>query len=667
MMRVNVSEYPKNLPWETKVFSMPNIPRGDIGLIEVLKEILLKVKNNITVSERLHFTGSESNITLNEACIRLRPMKMVIKTPSGWHLSSESEKWLQTEDNLYLAAVLCSRIKFVAEILYYLDSPKTAAQLQEIALSEYALNWKTTSDINSRLVWLRQLGLVNFQEFSLLYSLTETGKDFLNSIIINEPVKPDYFDETAGEEQICISDWAIEYCKFPQNRKQSIGYIIGDTKQFETTIKDYVQLIDGTVTYDHIVKFTKENYDISESSLRSFFTTLSNLHIVERKTDVLYDTTQEAKKWAENPRILDLLCMMQKHFYFIFELLQVLNDTPMTYKELAATAKVSYGFDRENVDEIRKRILIFKSAKLVQNASVDKFTVTERAKKLLDLVPVQPLALASSSSIAQPPITDDNADFFTQLRLAAKDSNNFERLERLTKIAFEKLGFQAQWLGGAGKTDVLIQASGTSDQSFSVTVDAKSTITGNVTDGLVDFDTLSEHKSKHKSDFSAIVGGSFQTERLINRSIDHGVVLFDIDTLETLIRNHSEVPIQVTLYKKVFEKPGLADITCLNEEREKVQRYGNLLHAVMDCLVAERNDPETHGILQPRDIYRSLRSSELFNSSPNVDEITSMLDFLASPLIGCIEKVKEGYCAVGTLNDAAQKFEFYARMCQPTK
>lgn len=39
-MRVNATEYPKSLSWEMKSFSMPNIPRGTLGMKENLKIIL---------------------------------------------------------------------------------------------------------------------------------------------------------------------------------------------------------------------------------------------------------------------------------------------------------------------------------------------------------------------------------------------------------------------------------------------------------------------------------------------------------------------------------------------------------------------------------------------------------------------------------------------------
>lgn len=666
-MRVDISEYPKAISWEMKSFSMPNIPRGTSGMKENLRVILEMVRNNISPSQKLSIEGSESKIDLGTACVRLRPMKLLLKTQNGWELSEEAKKWLDTDDDLYLAAFLCSRIKFLAEILYYLDEPKTAAMLQDIAINEYKLSWKTKSDINARLVWLRQLGLVEFQDFSLLYFLTDLGKEFVKNIEIVEPITQDFsFDETINESELKISDWAIGSCaNVSRERKASIGYIVGDMKQFQSTISEYIQLISGRKTFDQILEYTIENYDIAASSLRSFLTTLTNMSIIERKSAMIYDITDTAKAWREKEQILDLLCIMHRQFGFMFEMLSVLEHRSMSNKELAATAKVSYGFKRENIDEIRKRVSIFLTAKLIRNDSIDTYTITSRGKKLLSLIsvdePIDPDVGVEDDLKYE---SDLNTQFFTELRLAAKDSSNFERLEKQVKVAFEKLGFEAQWLGGTGKTDVLIKATGNSLTTFFVTVDAKSTMSGNVTDGLVDFDTLEEHKRKHKADFSAVVSGSFQNERLIKRAIEHKVVLIDIDTLETLISNHSDVPIQVTAYRKLFENPGIANVSYLEEEREKIKRYGQLLHAVMDCLIAEREDEVTQGILQERDIYRSLRKNDNFSCAPTIDEISAMLQFLASPLIGCVEKSKEGYSAIGTLDDAAQKFDFYSRMCK---
>ena len=91
MYKVDVREYPDDLEWDDKVRSMPNIPRGDAGLVGVLIEILKAVDNNIPQTEKMRFPGSESKTTLNELCVRLRPMRLVNKTEHGRVLTKESE------------------------------------------------------------------------------------------------------------------------------------------------------------------------------------------------------------------------------------------------------------------------------------------------------------------------------------------------------------------------------------------------------------------------------------------------------------------------------------------------------------------------------------------------------------------------------------------------
>ncbi len=46
-MIISPKEYPQNLPWDEKVLSMPNIPRGAEGQIIVLRSISKNVQSYI--------------------------------------------------------------------------------------------------------------------------------------------------------------------------------------------------------------------------------------------------------------------------------------------------------------------------------------------------------------------------------------------------------------------------------------------------------------------------------------------------------------------------------------------------------------------------------------------------------------------------------------------
>ncbi len=150
---------------------------------------------------------------------------------------------------------------------------------------------------------------------------------------------------------------------------------------------------------------------------------------------------------------------------------------------------------------------------------------------------------------------------------------------------------------------------------------------------------------------------------MIKRAIDHNVALIDIDILEELIEKHIEIPLMVSTYRKIFEQKGIVDVSALEEERNKIVRYGSLMKSVMECLLIESKDEITKGLLQERDLYRSLRDNDDFENGIELSEISAMLAFLSSPLVGCLGKEKDNYYAIGSLEDAAKKFDFYTRAC----
>ena len=137
------------------------------------------------------------------------------------------------------------------------------------------------------------------------------------------------------------------------------------------------------------------------------------------RTATIYDVTDTARLWSEKGKIIDLICIMHRQFDFMFEMLSVLEERSMSNKELAAIAKVSYGFERENIDEIRRRVAIFQAAKLIRNNSIDEYTITSRGKKLLGLIKLEKPVLAESKEECW--VEDENTQdlhFFTELRLA---------------------------------------------------------------------------------------------------------------------------------------------------------------------------------------------------------------------------------------------------------
>ncbi len=87
-----------------------------------------------------------------------------------------------------------------------------------------------------------------------------------------------------------------------------------------------------------------------------------------------------------------------------------------------------------------------------------------------------------------------------------------------------------------------------------------------------------------------------------------------------------------------------------------------MLHAVMDCLALESGDEISGGTLSVRELYFLLKTQNK-SLSPTMEEIENMLSFLSSPMINCVGKTKGEYYAIGSLNEASNKFAFYANAC----
>lgn len=673
MIEINPIEYPKSREWNAKVFSMPKIPRGDIGQFAILRGILRAITEKVPYSTKMKFEGSNSDATLENLCTWLRPIGIIYKEDRVWKISNEGRKLLESEDDFYLMAVFCANIRFMGELLVQLETPLTSNELLNIANKDYKLNWDTKSEVGNRLTWFRQIDLINFNDFKNTYYLTEKGKKFIENISYTNPDDIEIIgDITINEVEIPVSSWAENLIQIeieePIIRKPSVGYIPGSIPEMCETFGGFIQLLYSTINKETFLKYSQETYNIAVSSANAFATTMTNLNFLERASRDTYQSTPLAKKWLVNKSPLDLVYCLQVNVLFIFELLKELERESLTFKELAVIAKVSYGFETERIDEIRKRINIMQLALLVQEETPGRYGLTQRGKNVLGKVETQKNQnftqvneLIKNVENIEKDITVN--DYLTELRLASKESSNPIRFEKAISSALSILGFNVIRYGGSGKTDVFIQSPSIPKYSFSVTVDAKSTQSGVVTEGLINFDTLKDHKKIHGADFIAVIGFSFQGERLIKRAVEHEVALIDIEDLETLIKLHNEIPLLVNSYKKIFSQKGKVNVSLLEEDRREIQRSGILLEAIMECLIEESLDPVTEGLLHDKDIYRTLRSNQKFDSPPLLVEISEMLQFLSSPLIGCIGRSKEGYYAVGTLADAMNKFNFYAKSC----
>ncbi len=669
-MVVPISEYPQNKEWKFKTFAMPKLPTGDNGETEIIYKILKTVQDGKTSNDFIKFEGNDKSFKLERMYEGLRPLGLLKKENSVWKLTDLSEKYLETHDNLYLTAIFCSSLVFMGEILYLLKSPQKINYLLEIAVEKYKINWKTPSEIRNRIKWFRDIGFINYEDFKLEYSLTNLGEEFLNKIKIVMPSDiEEVVDSTELENKIPLSDWSLNLYNNGENyeKKMTIGYIPGKTIDAINIISEYLHLLMNETFVDDIREYSTTNYQIAPSSSNAFLTFLNNIGFVNRLTKLSYKISEYGIEWLDNESSLNFVICLEKRFLFIFDILAELSVESRTTKELTAIAKSSYGFDRENIDEIRKRIIFLKAANLIIEDGLEKYKLTSRGKKILSLLNIKCKKISNNKSEKK----DSNVivnnlfveELVKELRLSSKDSSNPSRFEKSIRDVFEYLGFKTNLFGGSGKTDVLIQSQTSERFSYKVAIDAKSTASGTVGEGLINFNSIEEHRELHKADYSLIIGCSFQGEKIYDRAQKSKVGLLDVDSLESLIREHSIIPLTSSDYKKIFQQNGLISIDVVEDARNIIKRHGLLVSAIMKCLTNESMDEVTQGVLSSKEIYRSVRDDSEYNIEPTLADIEDIINILSSPLINCIGITKDGYYATGSLIEAGNKFEFYARAC----
>ena len=344
-----------------------------------------------------------------------------------------------------------------------------------------------------------------------------------------------------------------------------------------------------------------------------------------------------------------VIALIHSRVRFIGEILEELQTTPRSVDELLSIANEKYGFGWESAGSISVRRGWLQAAGLIDSNVGRRLSITEAGRTFLarlnpstpmppgpaetpEPVPDSPPEPVPPPEPAPSPSTV--ADLASEIEASSTDSQNPDRFERAVRDAFAYLGFRAELMGGSGKTDVLLVARLGRSDSYKVTVDAKTTASGHLTDMQVDWATLVEHRTNEGADYSLLVGPNPRGQRLFNRAIAHRVTVLSAHRLAELCRSHARTPLGLPDYQLIFTNHGESDLTELNRRAEDSERLRMLATDICRELAANW---DTVGYHTARDLWIRLQRA-------NPDTIQSVLDALASPLVGAIHGDSErGY------------------------
>ncbi|WP_210124236.1 MULTISPECIES: restriction endonuclease [unclassified Staphylococcus] len=655
--------------WQKKFNALPRIPRAQskLGYVDTLKTIFHEINSKKELEEIIKIDGSNTNHSLIHYIeILLRYQFIRVDDKNNYYVTESLSNF---EDGSFvesLAKFLQRNVKYFSELLRFIEEPKSSREILKDANENYNMSWKQKGQIHERLAWLRDLGLINSMSYKNLYVINQDGRNFIEQfppmhlINISEYIQ----DITENEKIIELPEWInkLNWNANHNERKDGLGYIPGGRANATTLILRVLEFTLKAKDTESLNHYIKSKYKCKESSVNSFLTFLTNLKIIDRIGEKVYETSDYGSKLLNSDRPdLYLLFFINKEYKYIFEILFVLEESPQEPKELIARGVTEFNMNSERLDRIRERLAHLKNAKLILNDKGKKLKLSNRGKLLLSVLKGK--MSINNSSNKRIGLLKNNEESYQNLlkevRLASTNSSSPHDFEKLLEKTFIELGFKTKLLAQSGTTDILLTARTVPDYTYKVAIEAKTNKEGKITENLVNFDALKEHKKKHDADFIVIVGKNFNG-RLKRFAENNQVLLLDIDNLELLVKRHQVYPLQAIEYKKLFNQLGEVDISVLDSTYNRMRRYNVLFKSIIQTLIENSDDEFTKGILTIREIYMLIKNIDEFNDEDlTKEEVDNMLNLLSNPLIGCVGKEKNGYYAKGSLVDAQLKFGFY--------
>jgi len=428
-------------------------------------------------------------------------------------------------------------------------------------------------------------------------------------------------------------------------------------------------MICDRVVSDHpsrtdLVGWIQGHFVLSESTAKVLVDFLHRAGVLESAADRIH-LSEYANHWYAEKDDAILVGLLHSRIQFVGEMLAELRGQPRSIEELRQAAQ-QYNLEWEGPGQVNRRRGWLESAGLIEPANEGRLALTDAGRDLLSKLTLQPRssepAPLQPPPAPRPPVkTPDNIPIHhpdvpkldkpapssdsspaqalaDEIRAASTDSKNPDRLEIAVRDAFRFLGFDAEKLGGAGKTDVLVTAPLGRDDSYSATVDAKTVGNGALGDGQVDWTTLGDHRKQHNANYSMLVGPNPSGGRLLDRATSFTVAVLSTEQLADLCLRHASAPLSLETYRALFATGGAVDMDSINKTAQDLTRTRDL--AVELCAELAEKTSQI-GPLSALVLMGMLYQSDKAYSAP---EIQQTLDTLASPLIGAIQGTAErGY------------------------
>lgn len=635
-------ELPRPLPWADRVASMPYISGGGDAQLTSLRRLL----------ERVQQDGADPDIAREVE--RARPRGFVERTGRGrWTVTDAGLKWLESDDPAFLIGVFHSEIRFIGELLDMLRSSgeMTHTQLVDMAKLEYNLAWNSPDQVRRRTTWLRATGHVELR-FDNYIVLNEAAIELLERIEIRQPnsllsnshpvVQKVILEPPPPQLREALGRLDMDTLR---SRRRLIGFMPGGKSGIDS-LRRMVNETVPRVAREQWAKRCNELFALAESSAYQALGSFRGVGLLRQVDKDVDAPTAEAEEWVQTGSDIDLIRLLHVNTRFFGEILSFL-DRSESATELATKALEF----RIPATDLHRRLGLLLAAGCIEESGIRRFRVTPTGQALVDELPLETIDIAAASTVDEEESREEelsNASEIrysvqhleTELNQAVRAAHDHKRLEIAVTDSFAFLGFETEHLGGQSRTDVRARSLLAGDDSFVVIADAKASAKGQV--APFDVTSLREHKEQHGADYVIAIGENFADRRTKDRARSEGVGLLTVENLCVMLRAMSSGLMGVRDLRKLLATKGLIEGHAIDDLCEKGRRQQKIAQMVLSTLAVEGagDDEVTKGSLSPSEIYMQLRNQ---TDAPSLEEINSVLELLASPLVRGVERRHEKY------------------------
>ncbi|MGX7669815.1 Lsr2 family DNA-binding protein [Plantactinospora sp. DSM 117369] len=581
---------------------------------------------------------------------RLSPIGLLVKNDAGLiELTKEAEIWLSEGGDEFLIGLIHSRIRFVGEALSEICAgARTHEELLDRATARYGVGWTSLDQVRRRTAWLRVGGFIErWSHYEVVP--TACGLSLLEKLEIVDPAS---LPHAAAEDQVVndippangvIADIlnSLDDEKLGA-RKRVIGFLPAG-REGETLYESLRRLItffSPSIEREEYQRICSAELGLSKSSAETALAALRSLGLVEQVGLDKFAPTPCAQLWLESAEPLDLIRIIHAHILMFGELVTLL-PRPTDVGDLMSAVQAVLGDDSPQRSEIGVRLRLLSSCGLLVRVSHTSYMATPLGRALADELPClqpdtdpAPTPESSAASVHSP-----MQEAVDELQAASVDSRDPKRFESAVHSALRLLGFGVRHLGGPGRTDILLSVWLGPGKQRRITVEVKSSGSGQVLEGAISFDAVEEHRVRHDADRAVIVGPSFPDGRLRKWAQQRNVRLIDVPTLRRYLELNEVAPLAPSALAGIFDIETAAPETAW----DGVTRRQMLMRHVVATLWREANDDRevarSGGMLDVTALRYLLRDK----LDPDPEEIQEVLSFLASPMMQTVGRKADKY------------------------